>query len=120
MDLKMEFLFEIANNVKVAVSYFCNNKVLTIPKYSNEISKLARSSPKSDFLIQILIQRDKTSAVAAINKMGSTRSIDMVHVVHLTWNFILKHDNCITATHIPSIFKEEADIESRKHETRTE
>ena len=120
MDLKMEFLFEIANNVKVAVNYFCNNKVLTIPKYSNEISKLARSSPKSDFLIQILIQKDKTSAVAAINKMGSTRSIDMVHVVHLTWNFILKHDNCITATHIPSIFKEEADIESRKHETRTE
>ena len=116
----MELLFETANNVKVAVNYFCNDKVLTIPKYSNEISKLARSSPKSDFLIHILIQRDKTSAVTAINKMGTTRSIDMGHVVHLTWNFILKYDNCITATYIPGIFNEEADIESRKHETRTE
>ena len=59
-------------------------------------------------------------AVAAINKMGSTRSIDMAQVVHLIWNFILKHDNWVTATHIPGIFNEEADIESRKHETRTE
>ena len=59
--------------------------------------------------------------VAAINKMGSTKLIDMDQVVHLIWNFILKHDNWVTATHhIPVIFIEEADIESRKHETRTE
>ena len=70
--------------------------------------------------IHILIQIDNTSAVAAISKMGSTRSIGMNHVVHLLWNFILKHDNWITATHILGIFNEEADIESRKHETRTE
>ena len=70
--------------------------------------------------IHILIQIDNTSTVAAINKMGSTRSINMDHVVHLTWNFILKHDNRIAATHIPGTFNEEADMESRKHETRTE
>ena len=58
--------------------------------------------------------------MAAINKMGSTRSIDMDHVVHLIWNFILKHDNWITATQIPGIFNEEADIDSRKNKTRTE
>ena len=44
----------------------------------------------------------------------------MDHVVHLIWNFILKHDNWVTVTHIPGIINEEADIESRKHETRTE
>ena len=40
--------------------------------------------------------------------------------VHVIWNFILKHANWVTATHIPGIFNEEPDIESRKHETRTE
>ena len=34
--------------------------------------------------------------------------------------FILRHDNWVIATHISGIFNEEADIESRKHETRTE
>ena len=43
--------------------------------------------------IHIIIQIDNTSVVEAINKMGSTRSIDMDHLVHLIWNFILKHDN---------------------------
>ena len=52
--------------------------------------------------------------------MSSTRSIDMDQVVHMIWKFILKHDNWVTATHIPGIFNEEADLESRKHETRTE
>ena len=52
--------------------------------------------------------------------MSSTRSIDMDQVVHLIWKFILMHDNWVTATHIPGIFNEEADLESRKHETRTE
>ena len=70
--------------------------------------------------IHILIQIDNTSAVAAINKMDSTRSIDMDHVVYLIWNFILKHDNWIPVTHIPHVFNEEADIESRKNETRRE
>ena len=70
--------------------------------------------------IHILIQIDSTSAVAAINKMDSARSIDMDHRVHLIWNFILKRDNWITATHIPGIFNEEADIVSRKHKNRTE
>ena len=59
------------------------------------------------------------SAVAAINKMGSTRSVDMNQVVHV-WNFILRHNSWVTTTHIPGILNEEADIESRKHETRRE
>ena len=70
--------------------------------------------------IHILIQIDNTLAVAAINKMGSTRSVAMDQEVHVIWNFILKHANCVAATHIPGIFNEEPDIESRKHETRTE
>ena len=69
--------------------------------------------------IHILIQADNTSAVAAINKIGSTRSIDMDQVVNLVWNFILKLVNWVTSTHIPGIFNGKADIESRKHATST-
>ena len=32
----------------------------------------------------------------------------------------MKHGNSVTATHISGIFNDEADTESRKHETRTE
>ena len=53
--------------------------------------------------IHILIQIDNMSAVAAINKMARTSSIDIDQVVHLIWNFILKHDNWVTATHIPGM-----------------
>ena len=39
----------------------------------------------------------------------------MDQVVHLIWRFILRHDNWVTLTHIPDIFNEEVDTESRKH-----
>ena len=64
----------------------------------------------------ILIQIDNASVVTAINKMGSKRSINMNQMVHLIWNFNQKHDNWVTATHIPGMFNEETDVESRKHE----
>ena len=43
--------------------------------------------------------------------MDSTRLIDMNQVVHLIWNFILKHDNWVTMVHIPGVLNEEADID---------
>ena len=43
--------------------------------------------------IHILVQTDNSSAVAAINKIVSTRSIDVDQVVHLIRCFILRHDN---------------------------
>ena len=53
--------------------------------------------------------------------MGSTSSTDMDHVVHLIrilfWNMITGSQ---LLTHIPGKLNEEADIESRKHEARTE
>ena len=44
----------------------------------------------------------------------------MDQLVHLIWNFILKHDNWVAVTHIPGIFNEETNIKSRKLGTRTE
>ena len=61
--------------------------------------------------IHISIRTDNTSALAATNKMGSTELIDLNQMVHLTWNFILKHDNWVTMVHIPGVLNEEADID---------
>lgn len=68
----------------------------------------------------ILVQVDNTSAVSAINKMGSMRSLDMDKEVHKIWNWVQENHNWITATHIPGKLNTEADEESRKQEMRTE
>ena len=68
----------------------------------------------------ILLKIDNTSAVSAINKMGSTRSIQMDDIVHSIWNWARERESWLTATHIPGIQNIEADKESRKSETRTE
>ena len=68
----------------------------------------------------ILIKIDNTSAIAAINKMGSTKSIPMDEEAHKIWEWAIKRNNWISATHIPGILNIEADKESRECETRTE
>ena len=68
----------------------------------------------------ILVQVDNTSAVSAINKMGSIRSLEMDREVHKIWEWAQFNDNWVTATHIPGILNTEADKESRQQETRTE
>ena len=52
--------------------------------------------------------------------MGSVKSIEMDNEVHLIWEFISTQNNWLTATHIPGVFNEDADRESRKEELRTE
>ena len=75
---------------------------------------------KNEFISHILIQIDITSAVSAVNKMGSVKSIGMDNEVHLIWEFISTQNNWLTAIHIPGVFNEDADRESRKQELRTE
>ena len=69
---------------------------------------------KNEFNRHILIQINNTSTVSAINKMGSVKSIEMDNEVHLIWEFISTQNNWLTATHIPGVFNEDADRESRK------
>ena len=67
----------------------------------------------------ILIHIDNTSAVAAINKMGSMVSVGMDVVVHEIWDWTQSTKNWVIATHIPRIFNIEADNESRVQGERT-
>ena len=52
--------------------------------------------------------------------MGSVESIEMDNEMHLILEFISTQNNWLTATHIPGVFNEDADRESRKQELRTE
>ena len=75
---------------------------------------------KNEFSRHILIQINNTPTVSAINKMGSVESIEMDNEMHLILEFISTQNNWLTATHIPGVFNEDADRESRKQELRTE
>ena len=79
-----------------------------------------RALCKDEFNCHILIQIDNTSAVSPINKMGSVKSIIMDKEVNLIWEFISTQNNWLTATHIPGVFNEDADRESRKQELKAE
>jgi len=41
----------------------------------------------------ILLKVDNTSAVAAVNKMGSTRSLMIDKVVHKMWEWAIEREN---------------------------
>ena len=57
---------------------------------------------------------DNTTAVGAINKMGSSRSLDCHEVVRDIWEFCRSKSIWITCAHIPRIENVEADKASRK------
>ena len=52
--------------------------------------------------------------------MGSVKSIEINNEVYLIWEFTSTQNNWLTATHIPGVFNEDADTESRKQGLRTE
>ena len=68
----------------------------------------------------ILILSDNTTAVFSINKMGSTRSIEVDFLVRKISDWAITRGNFISVTHIPGRFNEDADRESRREASRTE
>ena len=63
---------------------------------------------------------DNTTAVCAINNMGSCKSLLCDQEVRRIWSWASERDIFIIAAHIPEILNVEADQESRKSELRTE
>ena len=68
----------------------------------------------------IKVLTDNTTAVHTINKMGSCRSKPCDQIVRQIWDWAIKRNNWITASHIPGVLNIEADEESRKCELRSE
>ena len=52
--------------------------------------------------------------------MGRVNSIEIDNQVHYLWELIITQKHLLIAKHIPGVFNEDADRESRKQEVRTE
>ena len=57
---------------------------------------------------------DNTTAVAVVNKMGSSKSLQCNNVAHKIWQFCEKNNIWLTCAHIPGSKNTDADCESRK------
>lgn len=68
--------------------------------------------------LNILI--DNTTAVACINQMGTCHSISINNLVIEIWEWCIKHNIWLTASHIAGIDNTVADSESRKTRRETE
>ncbi|XP_057302739.1 uncharacterized protein LOC130636905 [Hydractinia symbiolongicarpus] len=79
-----------------------------------------RSLCDSVFNTHIKVLCDNTTAVHCITNMGSCRSIPCDIVVKHIWDWAIRYDNWLNISHIPGLPNVEADVESRKHEIKTE
>ena len=68
----------------------------------------------------IKVLADNTATMGAINNMGSSKSATLHSKIVCVWEWVLKGNKWLTASHIPGILNVEADKESRKNDTKTE
>jgi hypothetical protein len=65
--------------------------------------------------VHIHIQTDNITTVANINKMGNTRSMQLVEVAKELWEYCLDKGITITAEYLPGKLNIQADMESRDY-----
>lgn len=63
----------------------------------------------------VCVKIDNTTAVSYINQMGGTHSKHCNDLAIDIWNFAIKHNIMLKASHIPGIRNEQADFASRHH-----
>ena len=80
------------------------------------LKALAKSVTK----VRIKVLTDNSTAVACINKFGTSRSRECDSVTKEIWQWVSYPSIWFSATHLPGIQNMEADFESRKHEIHTE
>ena len=68
----------------------------------------------------VRIMTDNTTAVACINKQGSTRSNAQNEIARHIWDHAMKHGMWVSAAHIPGVENSEADEASRVFNDTTE
>ena len=71
-------------------------------------------------LAHIKIMCDNSTAVACIDKLGTSHSGKCNALTKQIWEWAQENENWLSATHIPGIQNTEADLESRKNEVHTE
>ena len=68
----------------------------------------------------IKVLKDNSTAVACINKFGTSRSQECDIITKQIWHWASDSTIWLSATHLPGKENAEADYESRKHEVHTE
>ena len=68
----------------------------------------------------ILINIDNTSAISAMNKIGSMVSAEIDIIIRKIRDWTESANSWVTVTHTPGIFNTERDKESRIQEERTQ
>ena len=63
--------------------------------------------------VSILLQLDNQTAVASINHLGGTVSLQLVKLAKALWLWALQQDIMLSAQHIPGVTNQVADAESR-------
>ena len=74
----------------------------------------AFTKDKSNVQVHILV--DNTTTVAYINKMGGTRSVDLIKITKQLWEYCLSKQITITAEHLPGSINQIADAQSRDYQ----
>jgi hypothetical protein len=74
-----------------------------------------KSFTKQQKNIHVHIQVDNKTTVANINKMGNTKSTDLIQVTKEIWDYCLQNMIMITAEYLPGKLNTQADMESRKY-----
>lgn len=57
---------------------------------------------------------DNSTAVACINHMGTSHSVNCNQITYTIWDWCIKHDVWVSAAHIPGKLNTAADTESRR------
>ncbi len=63
--------------------------------------------------IHVHLRVDNRTTVAQVNKMGGTRSIQLLEITQDLWNYSLSKNIILTAEHLPGVDNKIADWESR-------
>ena len=79
-----------------------------------------RSFLKDVLHSHVKILLDNTTAVACLNKMGTSHSIPCNNLTREIWHFCSEHNIWLTAAHIAGVDNIEADSESRSDKRETE
>jgi hypothetical protein len=68
----------------------------------------------------VKLQMDNTTAVACINRMGTTRSLRLLAVTKEIWEFALSQQIMITAVHLAGTLNVDADTQSRHFDDKSD
>lgn len=75
-----------------------------------------KSFTKNRENVSIHLQVDNTTTVSYVNKMGGTKSLDMIQISKELWEYCLGKQIMITAEHLPGRLNTIADRESRMYQ----